>query len=86
LYQSYRCKRGRRSIFGGRYISVSAIVKSKSGLNVHTGSMGEKVHEEKQQIRGDYLYLRSIQGNNTDGHKSWPQMLKMNRHNNLEGM
>jgi hypothetical protein len=41
--------------------------------------MGKKVHEEKQQISGDYLYLRSIQGNNTDEHKSWPQMLRMNR-------
>jgi hypothetical protein len=39
----------------GRYISVRAIVKSKSSLNVHTGSMGKKVHEEKQQISGDYL-------------------------------
>jgi hypothetical protein len=63
----------------GRYISVGEIVKGKSRLNVHTGIMWEKVHEEKQQISGDYLYLRSIQGNNTDEHKSWPQMLKMNR-------
>jgi hypothetical protein len=44
------------------------------------------VHEEKQQISGDYLYLRSIQGNNTDEHQYWPQMLKMNRYNKLEGM
>jgi hypothetical protein len=58
---------------------MSAIVKGKSRLIVHKGSMGKKVHEEKQQISGEYLYLRSIQGNNTDEHKSWPQMLKMNR-------
>jgi hypothetical protein len=30
--------------------------------------------------------MRSIQGNNTDEHKSWPQMLKMNRYNTLEGI
>jgi hypothetical protein len=63
----------------GRYISVSEIVKSKSRLNFHTGSMGKKVHEQKQQISGDYVYLRSIQGKNADEHQFWPQMLKMNR-------
>jgi hypothetical protein len=40
---------------------------------------GRKCMRKKQKISGDYLYLRSRQGNNTDEHKSWPKMLKMNR-------
>jgi hypothetical protein len=71
--------KGQKVDLWGRYISVSVIVKGKRRTNVHTGSMGKKVHEDIQQIIGDYLYLRSTKGNNTDEQKFCPQMLKMKR-------